>query len=254
MKNFEFNMGTEILFGKDQIDMLPNYLKQYGEKILMVYGGGSIKKIGLYDRAIDVLKNFSVLECSGIEPNPKLGKVYEGAKICEALMKTVIKYAPIAMREPDNYEARAQIMWAGSLGDNGFIALGNLAPAYSCHAIEHEVSAYYDITHGVGLAIITPHWMRYVLSEKTVDRFVQYGVAVWDIDERLPKMVIAETAIERTREFFASFGVPMTLSELGIDQCHFDAMAEHAVVVGKLQNGFVPLTSEDVKNILLMCK
>ncbi len=79
---------------------------------------------------------------------------YLADEICEALIKKVIKYSPVAMKEPENYVARVQIMWASSLRDNGITALGNRAPAYSCHAIEHEVSAYYDITHGVELAIM----------------------------------------------------------------------------------------------------
>ena len=85
------------------------------------------------------------------------------------------------MEEPDNYEARANLMWASSLAINGLISYGEDA-AWAVHPMEHELSAFYDITHGAGLALLTPYWMQYVLREETLPRFVEYGVNVWGID------------------------------------------------------------------------
>lgn len=83
-----------------------------------------------------------------------------GDLLVEAVMKTIVKYAPVAVREPENYEARAQIMWGSSIGDNATLCGGNRLAVFGVHSMEHELSAYYDLTHGVGLAILTPRWMR----------------------------------------------------------------------------------------------
>lgn len=106
-------------------------------------------------------------------------------RFCEGLMKTCIHYAPVALSQPDNYEARANLMWASSNAINGMTELGK-PRAWSVHPIEHQLSAVYDITHGVGLAILTPNWMTYVLNETTLPRFVTYGVNVWGMDPALP--------------------------------------------------------------------
>ena len=112
--------------------------------------------------------------------------------------------------------------------------------------MEHELSAFYDITHGIGLAILTPHWMRHVLSEATAPKFAEYGINVWGIDSSLPAMTIAEEAIEKTAVFFTeSLGIPATLRETGItDESKFEIMAEKAAASCK--NAYVPLTKEDV--------
>ena len=95
---------------------------------------------------------------------------YMSDLLVEAVMKTVVKYAPVAIAKPDNYEARGQLMWGSTIADNATLCNGNQLAAFSCHGMEHELSAYYDVTHGVGLAIITPRWMKYVLSEDTALR------------------------------------------------------------------------------------
>ena len=170
----------------------------------------------------------------------------------EGLMKTVIKYAPIAMKEPENYEARANLMWTSSWAINGFID-GGKRLAWSCHPMEHQLSAYYDITHGLGLAILTPRWMEYCLNEDTVGKFVQFGVNVFGIDSSLPPMDIARKAIKCLSDFlFGSLGLKSTLTDLGIDQTHFAEMAEKAVNGGTLP-GFIPLQKQDVENIYKMC-
>lgn len=117
--------------------------------------------------------------------------------------------------------------------------------------MEHELSAFYDITHGVGLAVLTPHWMRYVLSEKTEHRFARYGVEVWGLDPALPPRELAEAAIRKTQDFFSSLGLPATLTELGIGPQHFEEMARKART-GNFDHTFVPLSVEDIVKIYQM--
>jgi len=173
-------------------------------------------------------------------------------RISEALLKTVIHYAPVAIREPENYEARAQLMWASTLALNGLTSTGKMC-AWTCHPIEHEISAYYDITHGVGLAILTPRWMRYALNEKTVDLFATYAVNVWGLDPAMDRLQLANAGIDATEAFFKAIGIPMTLGEVGVGSEHFQAMAEHAVKVGALEYAFVPLNAQNVVTILNAC-
>ena len=170
-------------------------------------------------------------------------------RMSEALLKTVIHFGVIAIDEPDNYEARANLMWSSSWAINDTLTWGKPV-AWTIHPMEHELSAYYDITHGAGLAILTPYWMEYVLSDKTVDKFAQYGVNVWDIDKNMDKYDIAKEAIKKTREYFNALGMPSTLHEVGIDDKLLDVMAKKASV--GLEDAFVALTAEDVKKIYEM--
>lgn len=170
----------------------------------------------------------------------------------EVLMKTVIKYAPIAMKEPGNYEARANLMWTSSWAINGFIG-GGKRQAWSCHPMEHELSAIYDITHGLGLAILTPRWMEYTLDKTTVSKFCQFGVNVFGIDASLPQMEVAKKSIELVREFlFRTLGLKSTLTEIGIDDGNFAVMAKKAVAGGTMY-AFKPLAAEDIEKIFRMC-
>lgn len=382
MENFHYIIPTEILFGKGSIKGLPEAIKKFGSKVLLAYGGGSIKKIGLYDEVIRLLKenNIEYVELSGIDPNPRITSVREGVKLCkehnidvvlpvgggstidcakviaagakyvgdpwdivldasvakevlpilsiltlsatgsemdgfavisdmdsnnkigtgsdsmrpklsildpeytfsvpknqtaagtadimshifevyfsntkgafiqdrmaEALLKTCIKYGVVAYNDPENYEARANLMWASSLAINGLLTHGK-SGAWTVHPMEHELSAFYDITHGVGLAILTPHWMRYVLNESTLDKFVEFGVNVWDIDKNLDKNEIANKAIKMTSDYFKQLEIPTTLREVGIDEEKLEVMANQAVRFG-LEYGYKPLSNEDVLNI-----
>lgn len=384
MNHFRYHVRTDVRFGKNQIESLPEVLEQYGRRVLLVYGGGSIKKNGLYDKVRTLLEDYELFELAGVEPNPRIEKVREGAAICrknkvdmvlavgggsvidsakviaaganyegdawelvtdsgkigevlpviavltlaatgsemnknavisnmetneklgtsslefipraaicdptylfslpasqtaagtadimshvfeqyfrkdtgaflsdcfaEGILKTCIKYCPIALREPDNYEARANLMWASSQALNSLISCGKEG-AWTCHPIEHELSAFYDITHGVGLAILTPRWMRYILSDDTVGQFAAYGRNVWGIGEEDPYRC-ANAAIDATEKFFRQCGIPMTLTELGIDDEKFDVMAEDAVKYNRLDKAFVALQKEDVVNILHAC-
>ena len=384
MQNFNYSIPTKVYFGKGQIRNLEE-IARMGKNVLMVYGGGSIKRNGVYDKASAVLQEsgLRVFELSGVDPNPRIETVALGAKLCreknidvvlaigggstidcakiiaaaarydgdpwdlvidgekikdalpvaavltlaatgsemdgfavisdmeksdkldtgsewikptlsildpkftysvsrkqtaagtadimshvfevyftrekdaylqarmcEAVLKTCIKYGPVALENPDNYEARANLMWASSLAINGLLSYG-AEVEWSVHPMEHELSAFYDITHGAGLALLTPYWMQYVLSDDTVEKFVEYGTNVWDIDKDKAPMEIAEEAIAKTRQFFDSIGMPSHLRDLGIDETHFETMAEKAAD-GGLAHGFIPLNKEDVMNIYKM--
>lgn len=386
MDNFVFCAPTKILFGKGQVINLPKEILKVGKKVLLAYGGGSIKKIGIYDEITKLLKDNDIeyFELSGIEPNPRIDSVREGVKICrennvdailavgggstidcskaisgavfydgdpwdivldsskikkvlpifdvltlsatgtemngnavisnmetndkkglhhpslkpvcsvldpeytftvskyqtaagtadimshiieayfsktegatvqdnisEALLKVCFKYGKIAVNNPSDYTARANLMWASSLAINGINNCGK-GDGWSCHPMEHQLSAYYDVTHGAGLAVLTPAWFEYILSDKTVDKFVDYGVNVLDIDKSYDKFEIAKLSIEKTRAFFKEIGLPTTLTELGIDDKNLEVMAEKAANEG-LEYAYVPLSKQDVLNIYKSC-
>ena len=140
---------------------------------------------------------------------------------------------------------------ASSFGCCGILSIGRSASAWPCHGIEHEISAYTDITHGAGLAVITPRWMRHTLNEKTAPRFAQYGVRVWGLDAKADIMETARKAIDRTAEFFTSLGLPSRLSEMGVTDEHFEAMAEHVLKHWfPLETAFTPLDKAAVIAIL----
>ena len=382
MQNFDYMTPTRLIFGKGAVEKLADAIRPYGKRVLLAYGGGSIKKSGLYDKVKALLADFDIFELSGIQPNPKYdpsvlegvrlckennidivlavggGSVLDcckaiaaGAKhdgdvwdlitgarptvdalpvadiltlaatgseydafavisrtdtndkigyfspkvypvfsildpeltfsvskkqtaagcadamnhvieqyfaadttllndgICESMLRSLMANARACLANPEDYRARAEMMLACTYGCNGILALGNAYSGWPCHGMEHALSAYYDITHGEGLAIITPHWMRHILSEKTLPRFVKYGVNVFGIDATLPPCEIAEKAIQATHDFFASIGIPMTLREVGIDESRIDEMARHVVDGWDLENAWVPLTVADVAAI-----
>ncbi len=384
MQNFDYMTPTRLIFGRDAIAKLPEVMTQFGKKILLTYGGGSIKKIGLYQKVLEMLKGYDIVELPGIQPNPKYdpsvldgvrlckkhnvdvilsvgggsvldcskaiaaGAKYDGdpwdlisykvkAKaalpivdiitlaatgseydcggvisrtetndkigyidpllfpvvsildpvytftvskkqtaagiadamnhtieqyfvedstllndgFCESMLRSLMTNGRKCLENPEDYTARAEMMLACTYGCNGILALGNSYSGWPCHGIEHALSAYYDITHGEGLAIITPRWMRHILSERTMDRFVKYGINVFGIDPTLPKQEIAGKAIDATYEFFESINIPMHLREVGIDDSRIDEMAHHIAVNEGLDKAYAPLTEQDIKEILL---
>mgnify|MGYP005779653351 FL=1 len=169
---------------------------------------------------------------------------------CEAELKSLMENTKIALENPENYRARAELMLCCTYGCNGILSLGNSPSGWPCHGMEHALSAYYDITHGEGLAILTPRWMKHILSDRTVDRFVKYGVNVFGIDKSLDKYEIADKAIEETYKFFESIGIPMHLKEVGIDESRIEEMAHHIAVNEGLENAYAPLTEKDIVEIL----
>lgn len=113
--------------------------------------------------------------------------------VMEAMMRSIIQYAPIAMREPDHYEARANLMWTASWAIGDLIRSG-WQQAWSCHPMEHGLSAFYDIPHDHGLAILTPRWMEYCIDETTAPKFYQFGAHVFGIDPALPAVEVGKLA------------------------------------------------------------
>lgn len=135
--------------------------------------------------------------------------------LAEGLLRTVIKYAKILHTEPDNYEARAEIMWAGSLAHNDLTGCGNDGGDFASHLLEHEMGGMFDVTHGAGLAAVWPSWARYVYKD-CLPRFVKYAVNVMGV---IPAATDEETAlkgIEAMEEFYHAIGMPINFKELGI--------------------------------------
>jgi alcohol dehydrogenase YqhD (iron-dependent ADH family) len=169
------------------------------------------------------------------------------SRLAEGLLLTCRKYGHIAVEEPANYDARAQVMWASSLALNGLLSYGRVTD-WATHGIEHAVSAVYDVTHGVGLAVLTPFWMDYVLDTETVGTFVDYAQNVWQVPGG-DEFSVAKQGIEKTREFFTSLGMPRTLQEIGVQQEKLKELAEKTVsshTIGR----FKKLDKNDVLRIL----
>lgn len=387
MNNFDYHVTTDIRFGHNQIQCLPEELAKFGKKVLLVYGGGSIKRNGIYDTLKSLLKDFEVFELPGIEPNPRVTSVDKGARICkeegidvilsvgggscidaskniacaayydgpawdlvlnnslvtkalpivtilticatgsemncgavisnletkeklelyheslypvlsicdptylytlpekqtaagtadiishvfeqyfqkndcayitdrlsESVLKTCFTYGPIALENPKDYEARSNLMWASTVALNNLLSLGK-GGAWTVHGIEHVLSAFYDITHGEGLAILTPAWMTYVLCETTVDRFTMYAKNVWDIEEN-DLYSAARKGICQTKAFFWEMGLPTSLSEVGISSEQFEEMAKEAVRTSSIDTDdvYFRLSERDVVKIFQLCE
>lgn len=135
--------------------------------------------------------------------------------LAEGIMRTVMKNSIILRNDPLNYDARAEIMWAGSLSHNNLTSCGNAGSDFSSHMLEHELGGMYNVTHGAGLAAIWPSWARYVYKEIT-PRFVQFAVNVMGIAPNGSDEEIALKGIEAMEQFYHSIGMPTTLSELGL--------------------------------------
>lgn len=135
--------------------------------------------------------------------------------IAEGLLRTVMKNALILHEEPDNYDARAEVMWAGSLSHNGLTGCGNTADDFVPHKLEHELGGMFDVTHGAGLAAVWGSWARYVYKDCLL-RFVRYAVYVMDVTAKDSDEETALAGIDATEDFFREIGMPVTLSELGI--------------------------------------
>ncbi|MCL1932793.1 MAG: iron-containing alcohol dehydrogenase [Candidatus Azobacteroides sp.] len=143
-------------------------------------------------------------------------------RLCEAVLLSIIKEAPVAMKEPRNYEARANLMWAGTMAHNGICGVGR-EEDWASHGLEHELSALYGIAHGAGLAVIFPAWMQYVYTSG-IDRFVQFAVRVWGIEFNGDKKETALKGINALKEFFSSLGLPVNFVQLGIQSNDIDQL------------------------------
>ena len=176
--------------------------------------------------------------------------------ISESLMQTVIYNARILMREPDNYTARAEIMWAGSLSHNGLTGCGTGGGDWACHQLEHELGGLYDVTHGAGLAAIWGSWARYVYDVNP-ERFAQFATNVFDIPCGLDFEKTAMAGIEAMEDFFRSIKMPVSLHELGLDlddqQIHelaFKCSYEDTRTIGV----FKQLNMKDMEKIYTMAR
>ncbi|MDR1670031.1 MAG: iron-containing alcohol dehydrogenase [Oscillospiraceae bacterium] len=362
MQNFDFYAPARILFGKGTENQVGELLKPHAKKVLLHYGGGSIKKSGLYGAVTASLSGAGVAyaELGGVQPNPRLSLVREGIalcrregadlilavgggsvidsakaiamgvycdgdvwdvyengtpveralpvatvltipaagsessgdtvitneekqlkygygspklrpllsvinpelfftlpkeqlgfgvadimshvferyftntthtdltdSLCEAVLKTVIKNAPLALADMKNYDAWCEIGFGGTVAHNGLVGMGR-AQDWACHTMEHELSAIYDVAHGVGLAVLTPAWMRYVYKDN-IQMFLQFAVNVMGVPGgyRDPETVILE-GIDRLSAFFRRLGLPATLSDLGIGGDKLELMAKKA--------------------------
>ena len=172
--------------------------------------------------------------------------------LAEGLLRSVIEAGKVAMDKPDDYEARATLMWASSLSHNGLTGCGRDF-MMRCHQIEHELSGMYDrVAHGAGLAVIFPAWAKYIYkNEKALPRFCQFAQRVWGIEmdfEHPERTALA--GIEACESFFKSIGMPVRLSELDVDDTKFDEMAEKCTFFGKrVLKDYIPLGKKEIVDI-----
>lgn len=170
-------------------------------------------------------------------------------RLCEAVLLTMVKEVPRVIEDPNNYDARANIMWAGMVAHNNLVGVGR-EQDWSSHSIEHELSALYDVAHGAGLAVIFPAWMTYVMHQN-INRFAQIAVRVWGCQMNFENPEeTAKEGIKRLKNFFKSIGLPTNFEELGAKEEDIPKMVE------KMQLGengscgqFVKLKAKDVEAI-----
>lgn len=171
----------------------------------------------------------------------------------EGAIRSLIFNVKKVLLQPDDYDARAEIFYATTLGCNDIYSLGNSRSGWPMHALEHALSAYYDITHGEGLAIVTPRWMKHILDhtsgelhDQVVERLSSFGRGVFGVNT-------PEEAIHAIYDFYKGVGVPMTLPEVGIDDSRIDEMAHHVATLEGLEKAWVPLLEEDIAAIYRAC-
>jgi alcohol dehydrogenase YqhD (iron-dependent ADH family) len=172
-------------------------------------------------------------------------------RMIEGLLLAMVHESPRVIRDPDNYEARANILWAGMMAHNNSCGVGR-AQDWASHDIEHELSAVYDCAHGAGLAVVVPAWMTYNLKQD-VNRFAQLAVRVWgcQMDFAHPEET-AKAGIAALKQFLKSIGMPSNFAELGAKEEDIEKMAHTACHGDGRQGtigGFVKLNETDVANI-----
>lgn len=168
-------------------------------------------------------------------------------RLCEAVLKAMIEEAPKVMADLQNYDARANIMWAGMVAHNNIVGVGRVQD-WASHDIEHELSAYYDCAHGAGLAVICPAWMKYVYKHD-VNRFAQFAVRVWGCDMNFanPEITALE-GIARFESFLKSIGMPHNFAGVGAKEEDIPKMVEH-LGVRKSVGGFVKIGAKEAEAI-----
>ena len=177
--------------------------------------------------------------------------------LAEGLLRTVMKYASILHIDPQNYQARAEIMWASSLSHNGLTGCGNDGNDFASHRLEHELGALYDVTHGAGLTAVWPSWARYVYKN-CLPRFVKFAVNVMGVAPAATDEETALAGIAARESYFSSIGMPVTIKELlgrVISEEEVLLLARNCALAtgGKVGNAMV-LNEADMANIYRMAK
>lgn len=169
-------------------------------------------------------------------------------RLCEAILLTMIKETPRVIADPDLYEARANIMWAGTVAHNDIVGVGR-SQDWNSHGIEHELSGLYDCAHGAGLAVIMPAWMEYVMHHDVM-RFAQMAVRIWgcEMNFACPEATARE-GIQRFRMFLHSIGMPINFAELGAREEDIPVLVEKFGLGEGKTGGFVALSSADIAAI-----
>ena len=171
-----------------------------------------------------------------------------GDRLCEGTLMAIINEAPKVMRNPEDYGARANLMWAGMIAHNGTCGVG-CEEDWASHFLEHEISAIYGVTHGAGLSVIFPAWMTWMV-EHNVGKIAQYAVRVWGVPESEDKKAVALEGIGKLKTFFTSLGLPVTFKELGVENPDIDRLADSLHRnKGELVGNYVKLTKQDSKEI-----
>lgn len=176
--------------------------------------------------------------------------------IAEGLLRTVMKNAEILHSDPMNYDARAEIMWAGSLSHNALTGCGNDGGDFSSHMMEHEMGGMFDVTHGAGLTAIWPSWARYCM-DSCLPRFVKYAVNVMGVEQSGSDHEIAEEGVRRMEAFYHRIGMPVNMTELGIaptDEQISEMAQETIKAAGGSQGSARVLSAEDIIKIYHMAK
>lgn len=389
MNEFVFQCGTKMIFGKDKELCVGRELKEHGAKrVLLVYGGASIRRSGLYDRVVTALKEAGIEweELPGVVPNPRVALVRRGIELCrgkeidfllavgggsvidtckaisfgvyytgdvwdlisgqvkpgencipvadiltlpaagseesdscvisdesipmktgfgsarmrpvfsilnpeltytlpayqtacgcmdimahameryfsrtpdvemtdrvsEGIMATVVHNLPIALTEPDNYAARAEIMLCGTWAQNDMTGCGRQQDWFN-HGLEHQISGFYDIAHGAGLAISFPAWMEYLCDqEECVPKLAQYAQRVWNVPVYFEDLRrTAMEGVKRLRTLIRESGLPLTLREAGIGTDKFELIADNMTNCGEQTCGaFYRMGREDILALL----
>ncbi|HHU04209.1 MAG TPA: iron-containing alcohol dehydrogenase, partial [Fastidiosipila sp.] len=176
--------------------------------------------------------------------------------ISEALLRTVLDFGPVVMADPKNYNARAQIMWAGCLSHNGLTGAG-VDTDWSTHQLEHELGGLFDVAHGAGLSAVWGSWARYVYTEDP-RRFAQFAVNVMGVSNDFRnEEATALAGISKLEEFFQSINMPISISDLGIElsDAEIDELAYKCCFMGKRTiGGFKKLDQDDMAEIFRMAR
>jgi alcohol dehydrogenase YqhD (iron-dependent ADH family) len=167
-------------------------------------------------------------------------------ELCEGVMRCIVKESVKALAEPEDYDARANLMWAGTVAHTNICGAGRIQD-WASHGIEHELSALYDCAHGAGLAVVMPAWMEYVMKAD-VSRFARFASEVFGVGADEISEMAAE-GIRRYREWLKSLGMPTTFAELGAKEEDIPALVAKLGLRGNTLGGFVQLDDTDVTNI-----